>query len=68
MAGTVQVNYVDTFQTRIMQCFFNLTSANPTLYPAISSIQIYPDPSTGGVDALTAINIYDQWALRVKTI
>jgi len=67
MAGTVQVTYVDTFQTRLMQSFVNMTSANPTLYPATTAIQVYPDPSTGGVNPLTAINIYDQWALRVVT-
>jgi len=67
MAGNIQVNYVDTFQTRIMSAFTNLTKLDSSTYPAVSTVQVYPDPTTGGVNALTSINVYDQWALRVKT-
>jgi len=35
MADNAQWINVDSFQTRVMQCFVNLTKANPTVYPAL---------------------------------
>lgn len=60
----VQVNYVDTFQTRFFQSFVNLTKINSTTYPAVTTVQIH-DTNT---EPLTAYNIYDQWALRTTNV
>jgi hypothetical protein len=58
---------VDTFQTRVNQSFVNLTKYNSTSYPAITTFRYeYPDNCTN-CEGLTAISIYDQWALRVVT-
>jgi hypothetical protein len=65
---------VDTFQTRFMQSFVNLTKYNSTQYPATSVIKIGQyDASNAFSDvgtitnALTTIYMYDQWALRVAS-
>jgi len=64
----VQINRVDTFQTRFYQSFVNLTKFNSTSYPAVTSVQIDQTPEfCSTCEALTAYNIYDQWALRVVT-
>jgi hypothetical protein len=64
----IQVNYVDTFQTRFMSAFKNLTLLDSTTYPAITTKNVYPDPSTGLTNALTSYNVYDQWALRTYNV
>jgi len=58
-------NKIDTFQTRIAQSYVNLTQADSTSYPATSVITIDRPEWDAGAEALTAVNIYDQWALRV---
>jgi hypothetical protein len=63
---SVQINYVDTFQTRYAQSFVNLTKIDSTTYPANTSISIGYNDTTSG-PAVTAYNVYDQWALRVVT-
>ena len=71
MADNITYTYVDSFQTRILNCFVNLTKANPTAYPAISSVKYeYNDTALGGsnVPVLTAVYIYDQWAFRVASL
>lgn len=62
----LEIRKVDTFQTRFYQSFVNLTKFNGTNYPATSVVQItnYPGTTT---EALTTIQIYDQYALRVVT-
>jgi len=67
----IQYTYVDNIQTRIMQSFVNLTKAEPTKYPALSTIQIsQPENLQTGttVPALTVVQIYDQWAFRVASL
>jgi hypothetical protein len=55
--------YVDTFQTRFMQSFVNLTKIDSTKWPAVTSAQVeYCDMSS--VPQLTAYFVYDQFALR----
>lgn len=51
-----------------MSAFENLTKLDSTLYPAITTRSIYPDAATGLTNAITAYNVYDQWALRVHTV
>lgn len=55
----IQVNYVDTFQTRFYQSFTNLTQLDSTTYPATTTQQVDTDNPS-----LTCYNVYDQWALR----
>ena len=65
---------IDTFQTRVMQSYVNLTKYNSTQYPAASVVRIeildqsnaFADRGTV-TDLLTTVSIYDQWALRVIT-
>jgi hypothetical protein len=57
----IQVNYVDTFQTRFFQSFVNLTQQDSTVYPAITTKQIDTENTS-----LTCYNVYDQWALRTQ--
>jgi hypothetical protein len=65
---------IDSFQTRVMQSYVNLTKFNSTQYPAVSVIRVeqldqsnaFADRGTV-TDLLTSVNIYDQWALRVVT-
>ena len=67
----IQYTYVDNIQARIMQSFVNLTKAEPTKYPALSTIQIsQPENLQTGttVPALTVVQIYDQWAFRVASL
>lgn len=59
----IQVNYVDTFQTRFNQSFVNMTQQDSTTYPAITTKQIDTDNPS-----LTCFNVYDLWALRVKNV
>jgi hypothetical protein len=60
----VQINYVDTFQTRYFQSFENLTKKNSTKYPAVTTTQIQGT----NTDGLTTYNVYDQWAIRMVPI
>ena len=60
----VEINKVDTLQTRIYQSFVNLTQQNSTTYPAVTSVRI----TSTNTEPLTSYNIYDQWALRVQSI
>jgi len=55
----IQVNYVDTFQTRFYQSFINLTKIDSTAYPAVTTMQTDAENPS-----LSCYNIYDQWALR----
>ena len=67
----IQYTYVDNIQARIMKSFVNLTKAEPTKYPALSTIQIsQPENLQTGttVPALTVVQIYDQWAFRVASL
>ena len=63
----IQFNKIDTFQTRVAQSYVNLTKYNSTQYPATSVITSDRPEWDAGAEALTAVNIYDQWALRVVT-
>lgn len=63
----IQINKVDTFQTRFYQSFVNLTKYNSTSYPAVTTRQVDIPENCTNCEALTTINIYDQWALRVVT-
>jgi hypothetical protein len=66
----VEINHIDTFQTRFYQSFVNLTKEDSSTYPALTTVRIEPNylPNTGtATDLLTSYSIYDQWALRVKT-
>jgi hypothetical protein len=60
----VEVNYVDTFQTRFFQSFVNLTKQDSTKYPALTTVRYDTDTNTG---TLTSYSVYDQFALRVWT-
>jgi hypothetical protein len=62
----LEINRIDTFQTRIMQSFVNLTKKSGTDYPATSVIRVTNYPGTNA-EPLTSVNIYDQYALRVLT-
>lgn len=69
MADNRTVTYVDTFQTRFMNSFVNLTKQNPTLYPAITATKYeYNDTGFSDVPVLTAYYVYDQFALRVASL
>jgi hypothetical protein len=61
------INKIDNFQTRVAQSYVNLTRYNSSLYPATSVISIDRPEWDSGAEALTAVNIYDQYALRVVT-
>ena len=69
----IQYIQVDNLQTRIMQSFVNLTKAEPTKYPALSTVQIsapenlQPFVNTT-VPSLTVVQIYDQFAFRVASL
>ena len=71
----IQYVKVDNVQTRIMQSFVNLTKANASVYPALSTIQVlnpenlqpFPVGNTT-VPALTVVQIYDQFAFRVASL
>jgi len=63
----LELNRIDTFQTRFFQSFVNLTKYNSTQYPAVTSIRIDRPENCTTCEALTSISIYDQWALRVVT-
>jgi len=60
------VTKVDSFQTRLMQSFVNLTALDSTTYPAVTTMQLEYNDTTNGV-ATTAYFIYDQWAIRTKS-
>lgn len=61
----VDIKHIDTFQTRFFQSFVNLTKYNSSTYPATSTINVQNFET--GAEALTSIQIYDQWALRIIT-
>lgn len=63
----IEINKVDSFQTRLMQSFVNLTKYNSTSYPAVTTWRIDQPENCTTCEALTSISIYDQWALRVVT-
>lgn len=63
----LEINKIDTFQTRFFQSFVNLTKYNSAQYPAVSSVRIDQPENCTTCEALTSITIYDQWALRVVT-
>ena len=63
----IEINKVDTFQTRFMQSCVNLTKFNRTSYPAVTTYRIEQPEKCTNCEALTSISIYDQWALRVAT-
>lgn len=67
----VTVTKVDTFQAKLNSALFNLTQADPTTYPAVTSMRIDgPDTSNAFPDStfepLTAYYVFDQYALRTK--
>jgi len=64
---SLEINKIDTFQTRFFQSFVNLTKYNSTSYPAHTSIRIQQPENCTSCPALTSITIVDQWALRVVT-
>lgn len=67
MASTV--TYVDTFQTRFMNSFVNLTRLDNTKWPAITATKFeYSDTNFGNIPPLTAYYVYDQFALRVASL
>ena len=62
---------VDNIQTRIMNSFVNLTKANSTVYPAITTVRYgYSDTELGNTvtAAITSYFVYDQFALRVASL
>ena len=67
----VEINYVDTFQTRVSQSYVNLTQMDSASYPAVTTTRIEPAylqscyPGSTAMDLLTSYSIYDQWAQRV---
>ena len=68
----VTVTKVDTFQAKLNSALFNLTQADPTTYPAVTSVRIDgPDTSnafTGTTfEPVTAYYIFDQYAIRTKS-
>ena len=68
----VEINKIDTFQTRFFNSFINLTNQDSTYYPALTTTRIEPNylgGAAGGtnVDLMTSYSIYDQFALRVWT-
>lgn len=63
----LEINRIDTFQTRVFQSFVNMTAENSTVYPATTSIKISRPENCTDCEALTSISIYDQWAFRIKT-
>lgn len=67
----VTVTKVDTFQSKLNSALFNLTQADPTTYPAVTSMRIDgPDTSNAFIgstfEPVTAYYIFDQYALRTK--
>jgi hypothetical protein len=68
----VEINTIDTFQTRVFNSYVNLTKQDSTKYPATTTCRIEPcylppealDGATV-TDLLTSYTIYDQFALRV---
>lgn len=64
----VEINHIDTFQTRFYQSFVNLTKQNSSTYPALTVVKIEPNYLPGtATDLLTSYNVYDQFALRIVT-
>ncbi len=59
----VEINRVDTFQTRFYQSFVNLTELDSTTYPAVTTVRI----ANTNFEPLTSYSIYDQWALRIQS-
>lgn len=65
----IEINYVDSFQTRVFQSFVNLTKSDSTKYPAVTTVRIEPPLLNGTTsDLLTSYTIYDQWAVRVASL
>jgi hypothetical protein len=64
-----EINYVDSFQTRVFQSFVNLTKSDSTKYPAVTTVRIEPPLlNSTNTDLLTSYTIYDQWAIRVASL
>jgi hypothetical protein len=64
----VEINKIDTFQTRFFNSFVNLTKQDSTYYPAITTTRVEPNYLGGtATDLLTSYTIFDQFALRVWT-
>lgn len=64
----IEINKIDTFQTRVYQSFVNLTSENSSLYPANTSVRITRQENCTECEPLTTYSIFDQWAVRFKTV
>jgi hypothetical protein len=62
----IEINKVDTFQTRVFQSFVNLTELNSTQYPAVTTARITRYENCTTCEPLTSYSVYDQWALRTK--
>lgn len=58
------VTYVDSFQTRFMQSFVNLTLLDRTLYPSVTTMKLQYGDTSDGTNPVSAYFVYDQWALR----
>jgi hypothetical protein len=64
----IEINHIDTFQTRFFNSFVNLTKQDSTKYPAATTIRVEPNYLPGTpTDLLTSYSIFDQFALRVWT-
>jgi hypothetical protein len=63
----LNINKIDTFQTRFFQSFVNLTKYDSTLYPAVTTFVTQRQENCPSCPPLSTYNIYDQWALRVLT-
>ena len=63
----LNINKIDTFQTRFFQSFVNLTKFDSTLYPAVTTFVTQRQENCPTCPPLSTYNIYDQWALRVVT-
>jgi len=69
MRDNISVTYVDTFQTRFMNSFVNLTKLDSTKCPAITSVRhSYNDTGFNNPPALTAYYVMDQYSLRVLAL
>jgi len=62
----IEINKIDTFQTRVFQSFVNLTAQNSTTYPATTSVRISRPENCTTCEPLTSYSIFDQWAVRTQ--
>jgi len=60
----IEINKIDTFQTRVFQSFVNLTSLSSTKFPAVTSARITKYENCTECEPLTSYSIFDQWAVR----